>query len=127
MANKSVVGIKYIHPKYNSVLAGGVPNPDTVTDYWPDWVRVTTYNGRYSGIDPDSFWSNNGNLGGLSHGNGIISITKQNDNPKKAIAHEVGHATKDFFERQVLGLMDPSASDDEFTDREKKILRGIKQ
>jgi hypothetical protein len=135
MANKSVVGIKYYHPKYNSVLAGGVPNPDTVTTNWPDWVRVTTYRDAYSGIDPDSHWCPGTGFGGMSHGNKIISIAKQTPNPKKAIAHEVGHATKDFFERRVfglsldhsaLGLMDPSASQPNFSVDEQKILRGIK-
>jgi hypothetical protein len=52
------------------------------------------------------------------------------------IAHEVGHATKSFFERQDFGadkdhsdapgLMDPYGSQPAFTGNEKKILRGIK-
>jgi len=137
IANQSIVGIKYYHPKYNSVLAGGVPNPDTVTDYWPDWVRVKTYGRSYTDRDPDSFWSYNGNFGGLSHPNKIISIAKvDNGNYAATIAHEVGHATKQFFKREIfgtsldhsaaVGLMDPSGSKDEFSETETKKLRGIK-
>ncbi len=138
MANDSIVGIKYIHPKYNSVLVGGVLNPDTETYIWPDWVRVTTRNGRYTNIDPDSVWCPGTGFGGLSHPNKIISITKNNNTPALSIAHEVGHATKSFFKRRnfstslspddhsALGLMDPSGSQPAFTVDEQKILRGIK-
>jgi hypothetical protein len=139
MTNDSVVGIKYIHPKYNSVVDGEA-NPDTVTTEWPEWVRVTIK--ELPDKDPDSFWNSTGNFGGLSHGNGIVSITKGHKDPNLTqcvIAHEVGHATKQdaFFKRAVFGPSSDHSEEEEglmykitrvntvFTDREKKILKGI--
>ncbi|MEI6149693.1 MAG: hypothetical protein WCS01_11385, partial [bacterium] len=137
IVNNSIVAIKYYHPKYSS--GGG----DFATDEWPYWVRVTTFIQPgwpgYPNRDPDGMWPAAGaDFGGLSHGNGIFSIPTgwPEAITVKCIAHEAGHATKSFFERQDFGankdhsdapgLMDPTGTQLVFTDNEKKILRGIK-
>lgn len=77
--------------------------------------------------------------GGLSHGNGIVTAPKGNPDPEvqQVVRHEAGHATKSFFRREDFGpSLDHSASNagimyfetsggTTFTEREKKILRGI--
>ncbi|MEP0828843.1 MAG: hypothetical protein HRF51_10015 [bacterium] len=140
--NNTLVAIKYYHPKYSP--GGG----DSVTTEWnlggastPAWLRVNVFpNGRgghfYTNRDPDAAWVS---WGGLSHGNGIITVPKGNPDAevKQVVRHESGHATKSFFQRQDFGpSLDHSASNagimyyttaggTTFTEREKKILRGI--
>jgi hypothetical protein len=133
IANNSLVGIKYFHPKYNP-SAG-----DAATNEWPGWARVTTYLGSYDNRDPDDGWAlGGGDFGGLPVGNGIVAISKGQTaaETKKSVAHETGHATKDVFKRDVFGptldhsqdagLMDANATQADFSARELKILRGIK-
>jgi hypothetical protein len=90
------------------------------------------YGGAYT-VSPDSPWVS---VGGLYVGNGTI-LVPIGLSVKKTIAHETGHATKQFFERQTFGssldhsssdgLMDRHASQNEFSAWETKILRGIKK
>ena len=91
----------------------------------------------YTGKDPDGLWIN---WGGLSHGDGRVTVPMGNSaaTVKQVVRHEAGHATKFAFQRDVFGpSLDHSASiagimyystegGTTFTDREKKILRGIK-
>ncbi len=134
-----MVGIQYFHPKY-SIVQG-----DSITQEWPNWVEVVTYFGNYNNIDPDGMFA----LRGLSFGavtdptTGTIRVPSGYSDAyyrQYAIPHEIGHATKYAFEpggRQAFGpaldhsdtagLMDPTTSLPYFTDREKKILRGVYQ
>lgn len=135
----SVIGIKKYHPKYSSTT-------DTITSEWnlygtgtPAWLRVTTYSGSYPNMDPDQIWvSGGGQFGGLSIGNGNFSVPDYVvSNIIKIICHEAGHATKQMFKRDDFGpSLDHSVSNagimyyttaggNNFTDREKNILRGI--
>ncbi len=123
----SFAAIQYYHPKYSNGCG------DTATDKWPAWVKVkTAFEGKDR--DPDGMWDEG--VAGMTHDpSGIISIPKGRtaDAVKKTIAHEVGHATKNFFERQEFGpgdhsakpgLMDPTGSEGDFSDKESGILRG---
>ena len=140
--NDSLVAIRYYHPKYS--VAGG----NSVTYEWnlgsastPVWLRVTTYHGNYRNIDPDSSWpQGGGSFGGLSHGNGIVTIPQGRPDiaVQQTIIHETGHATKSHFKRDVFGPnLDHTVSNlgvmywqtngvMNFIVREKNILRGIK-
>lgn len=139
----ALVAIKYYHPKYS--MGGG----DHATLEWkfgeattPAWLRIAAFSDGagghfYTGLDPDTYWTN---WGGLSHGSG--RVTAPTGNPaaivKQVVRHEAGHATESFFKRDVFGAsLDHSVSNagimyyatsggTTFTDREKKILRGIK-
>jgi hypothetical protein len=139
----ALVAIQYYHPKYSH--AGG----DYQTTEWrlggtatPAWLTVDVFaksggGHYYTGKDPDGLWVN---WGGLSHGNGRVTVPLGNSaaTVKQVVRHEAGHATKSFFKRDVFGpSLDHSASiagimyfstegGTTFTDREKKILRGIK-
>ncbi len=138
IANNSLVAVKYFHPKYNRLLVGGGNNPDTITDEWPGWVRVTTFGGSYANVDPDSYWSSGGTFSGLSVGDGIVAIgcTETPNETTKTIVHEAGHATRFSFKRALFGpsrdhspqpgLMDLPGSENEFSVDELKILLGIK-
>ncbi|NRF65813.1 hypothetical protein HLB44_02315 [Aquincola sp. S2] len=138
----ALVAIQYYHPKYSS--AGG----DHATNEWklggastPAWLTVDVFpksggGHYYTGKDPDALWIN---WGGLSHGSGRVTVPLGNSaaTVKQVVRHEAGHATKSFFKRDVFGpSLDHSASNagimyyttsggTTFTDREKKILRGI--
>lgn len=140
----ALVGIRYYHPKYSA--DGG----DGPTGEWkcggastPAWLRVTTFSGNYTNVDPDGSWvGGGGSWVGLSHGNGIVTVPKRTNADaaiKQTVRHEAGHATRSFFKREVFGpSLDHSASNagimykssalggTTFSDREKKILRGIK-
>jgi hypothetical protein len=140
--SNALVGIRYYHPKYS--VGGG----DSQTSEWklggastPNWLRINAFSGNYTNIDPDSGWViGGGSWGGLSHGNGIITAPKGSPDAtmKQVVRHEAGHATKSFFKREDFGpSLDHSTSNagimyyttsggTTFTDREKKILRGIK-
>lgn len=133
IANNSLVGIKYYHPKYSS--GGG----DSATAEWDAWVTVTTYFGNYAGRDPDGIWPvGGGDFGGLSQGDGVITIPKglAAAGVENSVAHEAGHATKSAFKREdfgatldhsaAAGLMDVNGTQNAFTAREQKVLRGIK-
>lgn len=139
----SLVAIQYYHPKYSH--AGG----DYQTNEWklggasvPAWLTVDVFpkcggGHYYTGKDPDGLWIN---WGGLSHGDGRVTVPMGNSaaTVKQVVRHEAGHATKFAFQRDVFGpSLDHSASiagimyystegGTTFTDREKKILRGIK-
>lgn len=77
--------------------------------------------------------------GGLSHGNGIITSPKglSDATVKQVVRHEAGHATKSYFQREDFGpnldhstsnagiMYETTAGGTTFTEREKKILRGI--
>jgi hypothetical protein len=129
-----IAGIQYHHPKYS---AGG----DLNTSEWPPWVQVTTYMGEYPNRPADGAWMFGGNVfGGLQHpGTGVVSVPKglQPNEIRPILAHEAGHSTKDFFHRQIFGpsldhstdpgLMDKDRSLPNFTEREQKILRGMKE
>ncbi len=138
----ALVAIKYYHPKFS--VAGG----DAQTNEWklggaatPAWLRVGAFqNGAgghyYTNLDPDGAWTN---WGGLSHGSGRVTVPTGNAaaTVKQVVRHEAGHATKSFFKRDVFGpSLDHSVSQagimyyttdggTTFTEREKKILRGI--
>lgn len=138
----ALVAIKHYHPKYSS--RGG----DAQTAEWnlggaatPAWLRVGAFSNNagghyYTNLDPDGLWVN---WGGLSHGQGRVTAPTGSDaaTMKQVVRHEGGHATKSFFKRDVFGpSLDHSASQagimyyttaggTTFTDREKKILRGI--
>jgi hypothetical protein len=134
----SIVGIKKYHPKYSIT-------PDANTSQWdlygagtPAWLRVTAFSGNYTNVDPDKIWVNGGHWGGLSVGNGIFSVPDYVAHViTKVVAHEAGHASKSFFKRDDFGSsLDHSTSNagimyfdtsggNNFTDREKKILRGV--
>ena len=140
--NNSLVSIKYYHPKYSP--GGG----DAQTTEWnlggastPAWLRVNAFprsggGHYYTNLDPDGQWVN---WAGLSHGHGIITAPKGNPDAevKQVVRHEAGHATSSYFRRQDFGPnLDHSASNagimyyttaggTTFTEREKKILRGI--
>jgi hypothetical protein len=136
--NNSIVGIKKFHPKYSNTA-------DTVTSEWnlygsgtPAWLRVTAFSGNYTNLDPDQIWVNGGEWGGLSVGNGVFLVPDYVAGViVKVVCHEAGHATKSFFKRDDFGpSLDHSASNagimyfdtsggNNFTDREKKILRGV--
>jgi hypothetical protein len=138
----ALVAIQFYHPKYSA--AGG----DSQTNEWklggasvPAWLTVDVFpksggGHYYTGKDPDGLWVN---WAGLSHGSGRVTVPKGNSDPtvKQVVRHEAGHATKSFFKRDVFGAsLDHSVSNagimyyttsggTTFTDREKKILRGI--
>lgn len=138
----ALVAIKYYHPKYSH--GGG----DYQTTQWrlggaatPAWLRVGAFsNGAgghyYTNLDPDGLWVN---WGGLSHGSGRVTVPTGNPaaTVKQVVRHEAGHATNSFFKREDFGpSLDHSVSNagimyfettggTTFTDREKKILRGI--
>lgn len=135
----SIVGIKKYHPKYSTTA-------DTNTTQWdlygagntPAWLRVNAFSGNYTNVDPDRIWVNGGHWGGLSVGNGIFSVPDYVAGViQKVVAHEAGHASKSFFKRDDFGpSLDHSASNagimyfdtsggNSFSDREKKILRGV--
>lgn len=140
--SNALVGIQYYHPKYSH--AGG----DYQTSEWrlggastPAWLTVDVFpksggGHYYTGKDPDALWIN---WGGLSHGSGRVTVPLGNSDAtvKQVVRHEAGHATKSFFKRDVFGAsLDHSVSNagimyyttsggTTFTDREKKILRGI--
>ncbi len=142
IAADALVAIQYYHPKYSPL--GG----DEVTNEWklggasvPAWLTVDVFpksggGHYYTGKNPDQAWVG---WAGLSHGNGRVTVPKGNDEAtvKQVVRHEAGHATKSFFKRDVFGAsLDHSASQagimyfttaggTTFTDREKKILRGI--
>lgn len=143
--SNALIAIQYYHPKYST--SGG----DTATNEWklgevntPAWLRVNAFAKSgggyyYMNLDPDRGWVPGGEWGGLSHGNGIVSVPKGMAvaTIKQVIRHEAGHATKSFFKRDDFGpSLDHSTSNagimyyttaggTTFTDREKKILRGI--
>lgn len=138
----TITAIEYYHPKFSHI--GG----DYTTNEWklgtaavPAWLRVGAFQKSggghyYTNLDPDGLWIN---WGGLSHGNGIVSVPEGNpvETTKQVVRHEAGHATKSFFKRDVFGpSLDHSASQrgimykttdggTTFTTDEKKILRGI--
>lgn len=136
--HNSIIGIRYYHPKYN--ITG-----DTATSEWnlygagtPAWLRVDTFSGNYTDMDPDDCWVFGGEWGGLSIGNGIFSVPKNaTDVIVKVVCHEAAHATRSFFKREDFGpSLDHSVSNagimyfdttggDNFTEREKKVLRGV--
>jgi hypothetical protein len=141
--SNTLIGIQHYHPKYS--LRGG----DSTTNEWdlgkgstPAWLRVGAFAKSgggyyYTNLNPDSNWTN---WIGLSHGQGRVTVPigRSADGIKLDIAHEVGHATKSQFKRDVFGpSLDHSVSTagimykdtdggNTFTNREKKILRGIK-
>lgn len=141
--NDALVAIQYYHPKYS--YSGG----DYQTNEWklggasvPAWLTVDVFSDGqgghfYTGKNPDDYWIN---WAGLSHGNGIVTVPLGNSDAivKQVVRHEAGHATNSFFKREEFGpSLDHSASiagimyystdgGTTFTDREKKILRGIK-
>ena len=136
--HNSIVGIRKYHPKYSS-------SGDTVTAEWnlygagtPAWLRVNAFFGNYTNRDPDQIWVPGGQWGGLSVGNGVFSVPNYVPGViVKVVCHEAGHATKSFFKRDDFGAsLDHSVSNagimyfdtsggNNFTDREKKVLRGV--
>jgi hypothetical protein len=142
LPNNSLVSIKYYHPKYSH--GGG----EFQTNEWklggasvPAWLRVSAFpksggGHYYTNLDPDGLWVN---WGGLSHGNGRVSVPKglSSATAKQVVRHEAGHATKYSFQRDDFGpSLDHSASNagimyfstaggTTFTEREQKILRGV--
>jgi len=128
----AIASIQYHHPKYSEC-------GESSTSEWPSWVVVATYRGRYQNVNPNSDWTLGSFFGGLQHtGTGLVSIPTglAEGSIRRYIAHEAGHATRDFFNRQVFGsdldhsenpgLMDRSSSQPHFNEREQKILRGMK-
>jgi len=145
----SINAIQYLHPKYNPSSGGPGVNAATTTEWhslFPpgtdtSWLTVATYGGYYPGKDPDGAWTlSGGDIGGTSYTeqNRFILVVKSSNHARTqiVIVHEVAHATKFFFKRQDFGphldhtdpntggLMDPTASQPQFTERELKILRG---
>ena len=133
-----MIGIKHFHPKFSP--AGG----DSLTTIWGDGVKADVANGELEDRDPD------GPFGGgvaaycnLVTGNILIAQNADDDDDayQQTIAHEIGHATRrartdgTVIHRALFGPGDHSAarglmaspiSEPEFSDEEKRILRGIK-
>jgi hypothetical protein len=125
---KSIIAVNYCHPKYDYQS----PKADAITDEWSayPWLQID-YNGNL--IHPDSRWNTAQSFEYFS----FIFILKGMSAARYeiAIAHEIGHIAKNQFKKDVFGnsdhstsagLMDPMGSLASFTEREKKILRGIK-
>lgn len=126
--HNSIIAVKYCHPKYDSMS----PDADSITEEWSayPWLRIN-YDGKE--IHPDSRWDTAESIEYLSY----VFIFKGMSAARYevAIAHEIGHVTKEQFKRDKFGngdhstgagLMDTTGSVASFTNREKKILRGIK-
>jgi len=146
--NNALIAIQYYHPKYSPGAGNAATSEwDLGGDSTPEWLKVVGAFAKsgggyhYENLDPDSSWIPGGaRWAGLSHGSGIVSapIGMSSNTLKQVIRHEAGHATKSHFKRDVFGpSLDHSASNagimyyntsggTTFTNREKKILRGIK-
>lgn len=122
----SLVGIKFIHPKYTD----GVPDSEAVTNEWRDHPAIVI-NVKDRDIHPDSRW---GRVQGVSYNSRAYIISGlDEDRFPVVIAHEIGHETVNHFKRKDFGegdhsssagLMDTIGSEENFSDLEKVVLRG---
>jgi hypothetical protein len=136
----TVVAAEYEHPKYSA----DAPDSDSVTGEWSGanltWLTIRV---EGSNIHPDARWVYGQGFSRAERA--YIFACPSDDRLKKVIAHEIGHETKspNQFRRANFrpasvggrgedtdhspnpGLMDPSASRDNFTDAEKSVLKGM--
>ncbi len=126
--DNSLLAVQYYHPK----LSG---QADGVTNFWPAGISINLANPG-SGLNtpghPDqNTWRN---VQGFNRGK-IVVIFKNYGNANRLqiiCRHEIGHATKSSFKRDVFGvgdhsnagLMTPWGSSNNFSGRDKKVLRG---
>lgn len=117
------------HPK----LSAAAPNDDAETAQWTDfpWLRIATARGS---VHPDTRWHL---AQSVTMGSRVYFMSGMSPaRAERALAHEVGHASRSQFPREkfgpgdhtdpgIRGLMDPTASRHAFTAAEIKILRGI--
>ena len=136
----AMVAIQYYHPKYS-------PDADRQTTEWGGTNQNSWIKFPINGSDrhPDDAWggsflgtsyNSSGNqkkitVPRITNSSGVID----NLDTRVSIVHEVGHASKYFFERASFGsgdhlgmpgLMDPPGSTNKFNSTEEKILKGGK-
>jgi len=124
----SIIALQYFHPKYDSQS----PSSDSNTSEWSEYPWLTiSYQGN--SIHPDQRWNK---AQAFAYNTRVFILDGMSAaRYEVAIAHEIGHVTKDQFKRDQFGagdhsatsgLMDTTGSRASFTNDEKKILRGVK-
>jgi len=131
----SLIGLGYEHPK----ISHNAPRRDAITSEWSgmDWLTVEV---EHMNRHPDLIWIRS--MGLSSNRRAFIFYDSDATELEKTVVHEVGHETKNHFPRALfrpassggrpedsdhttgVGMMDPSGSGDNFTNGEKRILRG---
>jgi hypothetical protein len=128
----TIIGVDSDHPKF----AANAPDSDSTTREWTafPWLKITVPDVP-NPVKPDERWEYV--QGFVYKKRAYIFKLPPNKTARTrvVIAHEVGHATKNQFKREVFGpgdhtaaagLMDTTGSKSNFTGGEKKILRGHK-
>jgi len=142
IADDSVVGIQYLHPKFNPSSGANAAQ----TSQWSEfgWLVINAPLGGGS-KHPDGAWTMKNSMGidtdiaGISYTSAerVSFVTKvRSDRARAVMTHEIGHASGFYFKRKKFGsgddhsthgLMAPQGpeSHDEFTSSEIEILKGM--
>lgn len=127
----AIVGVVAIHPKFDFSNAG-------VTYEWTAYN--VTVNVLGVEVDPDAVWYPvNGGYIAATNTAVVAEYAGSHGDLASVVAHEIGHATKGSFPRDLFGpgdhtlpslgdgLMRPNggADDEDFSEPERMILRGI--
>lgn len=135
---RSLVGVKYFHPKLDSKA----PNSDGITTEWGAyaWLAVNYEDPPPSRVHPDQKWGEEESFAETITGIAYILAGLLAARYTTVIAHEAAHASAHQFQRMRFnrgdmsvtedhspepGLMDEVGSRSSFTDKEVKILRGM--
>lgn len=125
----TLLAVQYYHPKLSGLADGA-------TKFWPAGISINMANpgsGLSSPGDPDkATWRT---VQGFNRGKIVVIFKNYGTSTrlKTICRHEIGHATKSEFKRDVFGtgdhsgsgLMTPYGSSSTFSARDIKILRGI--
>lgn len=130
----STIGVEFAHPKFNA----DAPDADSETDEWGDFPDLKIEVGGRE-IHPDKRWSRGQGLAYRNRAYVLDGLSEERVGV--VIAHEIGHETKNHFQRELFGdaaaapgqtdhsvdegLMDKYGSSESFSDVEKEILRGF--
>ncbi|WP_395339620.1 hypothetical protein PN836_014960 [Ningiella sp. W23] len=128
-ASNTLLAVKYYHPK----LSG---QSDGATTFWPAGIQINVANpgsGLTNNKHPDdTTWRE---VQGFNRGKIVVIFKNYGTAARLKIIcrHEIGHATKSEFERDLFGtgdhssskLMTPYGSASTFSAADIKILRGI--
>lgn len=133
------VGLQYFHPKYSNEFNSDTNAMDGTTNFYPQGIIIDlTRPGsrdRMSG-DPDwASWNNRTAIQGYNQGDFSCTFKNFRDASRLQILcrHEMGHATRFMFAREVFGpeddhsssdLMQEFATSNTFSNADSRILRG---
>jgi hypothetical protein len=129
----SIIGVDSDHPKF----AANAPDSDSKTSEWTafPWLTITVPDVA-NPVKPDDRWEYVQGFVYMQRAYIFKLPASKIARTRVVIAHEVGHATKNQFRRELFGardhtapaagLMDRTGSKSQFTAAEKNLLRGHK-